>query len=256
MQKVFFSKKHEETGEVKKLKAFLESCFVDCWLDETDLLMGAGLNEAFYQAIREYSIFIPFISERYLSSNYCRLEFSYAHEEKVKGRCKVIPVVLGDRKKILEIAEDNKWFEMVRTLESAACVNLNPYDPRPDYDKILSAIHEETPIRFSPIQYLEVEGVQIQRIDYTTKDQITFNDFMNWKLDFSNFIEKQENEGLPVKKNRAVAVYARGAGWALAYVTLQFANKFKIYMYNGHEKGYLCVHAPGQKNEMGRVLFE
>ena len=238
---------------MEALKAYLERCFIECWLDIANLRAGASLNQAFYDAIRDYPIFIPLISEQYLGSSICRLEFDYAHEQQVRGRCRVIPLTLGDRQQILEKARQMRWHEMERTLESAACVQLDA-DRTSAYKRVAEEIQTGALLKFYPLEYLEFQGVKLQRIDFEAKENIVFEDFTNFSLNFSKFMQKSPNDDKPIKPDWPVAIFQKSAGFLMPYLAMPFANKFKVYMYHHKWNRYLCVHAPGANQEIGTFL--
>lgn len=66
------------------------------WVDEHELVPGDPLGERIAAALEEAKVVLVVVSSNSIKSKWLRYELNLATERMVKGRCRVVPVVLGD----------------------------------------------------------------------------------------------------------------------------------------------------------------
>lgn len=89
---ISYSREPRSTGHLKKLKESLEGLGYSVWLDETDIPGGSDWHSAIGTALKHCKAVVALITNRYLSSKYCRNEL-YMGESLHK--C-ILPVLLED----------------------------------------------------------------------------------------------------------------------------------------------------------------
>lgn len=256
MPRVFISHKHQEKQIAKELKKHLNSCFIHTWLDEDGLEGGQNLSSKILQSLNEYPIFICLLSERYLTSDYCKMEFAYASDLKIKGRAKIIPVILGERPKLLELAKRSGLHEIARTLEFDTCITYDIYDPSKNLKQISEAIVSGDSIWFEPIRVETIDGVEIQIIEIQTIPNVPSEVLLTWDYDLESFMANSlKDEDLPIKFGLPVGLFNFKINWLTATVAIYFKNRRDLFIYGQHI-GYICAHylKPNETRYKGKVL--
>ena len=240
MSRVFISHKSEEKSHAKKLKAYLESCFVTCWLDESDLQAGDQLTGEILKAINESQCLVAMVSERFLDSRVCQLEFDYAFRQKTKDNYKIIIITIGDRQKIIEKAKQKGLFQLVYLLEGDICKEYDQYDPIQTFKAVGNAITEFDSIKFNALKNQVIDGQPLQVIEILAPD-VPADVFKNINLGIEDFISEFDNDDKPVRRNLPVALTGRTAAWVYAHIAMSFYNKRDVFIYNQHS-GFICIY--------------
>jgi len=94
--KVFVSHSSEDKPFVRRLVRRLEKEGFTTWLDEKELKPGDALSEEIANALARARVVLVVVSRASVKSKWLKYELSLATERMIKGRCRVIPVVVGD----------------------------------------------------------------------------------------------------------------------------------------------------------------
>jgi hypothetical protein len=81
---------------VRRLKRRLEEEGYETLLDEKDLLVGDPLATKIFEAIHTARVVIVVVSEASVASNWLKHEVNAAARRMVEGRCRLIPVLIGN----------------------------------------------------------------------------------------------------------------------------------------------------------------
>jgi len=253
MPKVFISHQFKKKGEAKALRSNLNRRFIKVWLDESDLGIGRPLISEIYRAIDEHPVFIALVSKEYLNSDYCRMEFNYAVEQKIKRPVEIIPVTLDDRSDLLKAAKEKGWLEMARALESDLSVLYNEYDPEITFGKIAKGVTGTAPIWFEPIRIETVDGLRIQIIEVQQVEKVPVELFSDWDYDLEAFMATKPNEDRPpIEFGMPVGFYNSRINWVTANLVIPFKNRRTVFIYN-NPVGYICVY-PLESEYKGKIL--
>lgn len=96
--KLFLSHSSADKSLVREIKSQLHD-FLDCWLDERQLIPGESVVNVLERAVSESDLLILFISRNSLHSNWVNSEIEWALEKELKlGKPFLIPIVLDDSK--------------------------------------------------------------------------------------------------------------------------------------------------------------
>jgi len=94
--KIFFSHSSRDKAAVREIKSQMYD-FLDIWLDEGELLPGENLEEEIVKSIQESDLFVLFISEYSINSEWVKREILEAEiKEKSLKRPYLLPVLLGE----------------------------------------------------------------------------------------------------------------------------------------------------------------
>jgi hypothetical protein len=96
--KVFISHSSKDKPFVRKLVKRLEKEGYRCWLDEVELVPGDMLSTRLAEVLQESRVVIAVMTEHSLKSNWLKFELNKAAEWMVDGKCRIIPILLGDVK--------------------------------------------------------------------------------------------------------------------------------------------------------------
>lgn len=94
--KIFLSHASADKGFVRRLKGRLEEEGYETWLDEKDLLVGDPLATKIFEAIHSARVVIVVVSEASITSNWLKHEVNAAARRMVEGKCRLIPVLIGN----------------------------------------------------------------------------------------------------------------------------------------------------------------
>lgn len=94
--KIFLSHASVDKAFVRRLKRRLEEEGYDTWLDEKDLLVGDPLATKIFEAIHTARVVIVVVSEASVASNWLKHELNAAARRMVEGKCRLIPVLIGN----------------------------------------------------------------------------------------------------------------------------------------------------------------
>ena len=254
---VFISHKSEDKQEAIKIKKHLERCFINVWLDKDSLKGGDRLSSAFISGIKGNTSLV-LLSEGYIDSPWCRNEFMQAYNEKVMGKGELIPVVIGsgdEAKKIYEKAKANDFPELVATMDSTKYISYNLYNPEKSCAEIAEAVQRKNNIRMNPLTQKDINGQAIQIIDFEIDPGTPLEVFQNWSFNVYDFMDFNDDDSKPIKKEIPIAIHGKGPGWLYAFLTIPFANKNEVFVFNKPTNKYVCVYARQEKKDMlGKVL--
>ena len=255
MSRVFVSHKWEEKIDAKKLKAYLESCFISCWLDESNLQAGGVLTNEILKAINESQCLMAMVSERYLDSPYCKLEFDYAFHQMTKHNYKIIILTLGDRQQLIEKAKQKGLLQLVFLLEGDNCKPLNQYDSNPVFQSVASAITQNDAIKFNALKNQTIDGQQLQIIEIIAPNVPT-DIFKTLDLAIEDYISIYDTDNKLIKRNIPVALFGRTAAWVYAHIAMSFYNKCDVFIFNSNSNDYICIYSLKSNKEKfkGMVL--
>lgn len=93
--KIFISHSSKDKKFVRRLVAQLERRGFGTWLDERELHAGDHLAERIGEAIATAKVVIVVVSEESLRSGWLRHELNQATELMIKGKCRLIPALIG-----------------------------------------------------------------------------------------------------------------------------------------------------------------
>jgi hypothetical protein len=94
--KIFFSHSSRDKAAIREIKSQMYD-FLDIWLDEGELLPGENLEEEIVKSIQESDLFVLFISEFSINSEWVKKEILEAEiKEKSLRRPYLLPVLLGE----------------------------------------------------------------------------------------------------------------------------------------------------------------
>lgn len=93
--KIFISHSSQDKKFVRMLVSELEARGFSTWLDERALHVGDPLAKSIGEAIAAARVVIVIISEESLRSNWVRYELNHAAELMIKGKCRLIPILIG-----------------------------------------------------------------------------------------------------------------------------------------------------------------
>ena len=93
--KIFISHSSKDKRFVRKLVSELEARGFSTWLDERELHAGDQLAETIGDAIASAKVVVVVISKASVRSKWLRHELNQATELMIKGKCRLIPVVIG-----------------------------------------------------------------------------------------------------------------------------------------------------------------
>jgi len=101
--RVFFSHSSRDKPLLREIKRLLPG-FLNTWIDEDHLLIGADLGTSLQSAISEQSDFVViFISEEAATSKWVRQELAWALErEKTLGTNFILPVLLSTKESLVD----------------------------------------------------------------------------------------------------------------------------------------------------------
>ncbi|MEM7679339.1 MAG: toll/interleukin-1 receptor domain-containing protein, partial [Myxococcota bacterium] len=109
---VFLSHSSADKAFVRRVRVELGRLGIVGWLDESELLGGVSLPQALEAAIDRQALFVPFLSENAVGSDWVRreLETALGHYGNAASK-KVFPVWLGDRLSLTQKIEvlRNTW---------------------------------------------------------------------------------------------------------------------------------------------------
>lgn len=257
MSRVFISHKYEEKNHSKRLKSYLESCFITCWLDEKNLQAGDQLTSEILEAINESQCLVAMVSERFLDSAICRLEFDYAFHKKTKNdEYKIVIVTIGERSKLVEKAKNKKLLQLAYLLEGDNCKAFDEYDTVKTFKPVADAITINDPIKFNALKNQTVEGQQLQVIEILAPE-VPPDVFKTVDLAIEDFISEFDSDDKLIRRNLPVALTGRTAAWVYAHIAMSFYNKRDVFIYNQHS-GFICIYfLKSNKDKFkGKVLKE
>ena len=241
MSKVFISHKWEEKNFAKSLQSYLESCLLSTWLDERDLHSGNLTNEVL-NAIDTSECLVAMISERYLDSKICLLEFERAFQKKISGNYRIVITTLGDRRMLIEKAKNKCLNQIAHLLENDICIPFNQYDLTVSNAAITKAIVAHYPIYFTPIKRQSVAGQDLQIIEINALNVPT-DVFKNLNLEIEDFISLSDDDAKPIKRGIPVALFGRTAAWIYAHIAMSFYNKRDVFIYNNTTDDFICIYS-------------
>jgi hypothetical protein len=253
---VFISHKSKDKEEAKKIKKYLERCFIKVWLDKDELKGGDTFSTAFINGIKGNTTLI-FLSEEYIDAPWCQNEFNIAYNQFVNKKGKIIPVMPSDEdeaKKIFAKAKSS-YPELYQVLESVKYETYNPYKPDDSCKAIAEAVQKGNSIRMKPLKQIEIVGQPMQFIDFEIDRDTPLEVFQTWDCDIMHFMDFSNDGSKPIKKDIPIALFGKGPAWFYAYICIPFANKNEVFIFNEPTGKYVCVYARDDKKAMlGKVL--
>lgn len=130
----------ENRNLVARLAADLQSAGVDVWYSEWELKPGDSLRRRVDVGIEGASYFIALLTEASLRSEWAKTELDAALVRRIKGKCRLIPVLYG-------ITDD----QVPATLQGIVWVRIDSYEP--GLRKLVNICHgvdEKPPIGSPP----------------------------------------------------------------------------------------------------------
>jgi hypothetical protein len=94
--KVFISHSSADKPFVRRLVKRLHENRFETWLDEKELRVGDMLGTEIARAVEKARVVLVVVSEVSVRSKWLRYELNLATGRMVKGKCRVIPVVIGE----------------------------------------------------------------------------------------------------------------------------------------------------------------
>jgi hypothetical protein len=112
--KLFLSHSSRDKALVREIKSKLPA-FIETWLDEKDLTVGAALEESINQAIQDEADYVVvFFDREAINSKWVQKEISWAMtREKELGRIFIIPILLDDSWKNIRPVSFKKRFYLM-----------------------------------------------------------------------------------------------------------------------------------------------
>lgn len=96
-RKLFISYSHEDVKIVKQFALQLSLCGFDLWMDEKNVSFGGYYTTQILKGIHEADIYVVFISQNSVQSNWIEAEIDFALREKIeRKKLVVVPVRLDD----------------------------------------------------------------------------------------------------------------------------------------------------------------
>lgn len=242
MPKVFLSHKSQEKREVLHIQKYLHTCLIKTWLDKDQLQGGSDLLNTFYEAVEGNSYFVPFISERYLESDWCMEELETAMLEKSK----IIPVVFGDIVAIQAKADA----KVRKLLKAKKYIHLNEYDLDKTAQAIADSIWKDYEIGFAAVTKESIGDLSFLEVHVKSNvERISENVFEHWNFSIRDFLDDPPfDTGLPI------AFEGRLPNWMYSYLSIPLFNNREVLLYNYGSKGYVCVYSPFSKAMQGRFF--
>jgi len=99
------------------------------WIDEDELLTGDDLKQRIRQAIEsENEFFVPFLSDRSVESDWVKTEMAWAFKQERKlDRTLILPVVLGDRNRVIESLRQSWNRKKVDQIDAKLQLHVHDY---------------------------------------------------------------------------------------------------------------------------------
>jgi hypothetical protein len=94
--KIFISHTTADKPFVRRLAARLEKLHFQVWLDEHDLIAGDSLPKSIAKALEAAKVILVVVSKKSVASKWLRYELNVATDRMIKGKCRVIPVVIDE----------------------------------------------------------------------------------------------------------------------------------------------------------------
>ena len=94
--KVFVSYSYKDKGEAVQIKDYLEQNSFTVQIEDETSLLGEDLTQILPQRIRDSEVFIVLLTKTSNASNWVKLEFSWAIQQKKENNLLVIPVVFDE----------------------------------------------------------------------------------------------------------------------------------------------------------------
>ena len=96
-KKLFISYSHEDSSKVKTFALLLSMNGFDLWMDEKDISSGDNYTTRIFNGIHDSDIYLVFLSQASLNSDWVNAEIDFALREKIeRKRLVIIPVLLED----------------------------------------------------------------------------------------------------------------------------------------------------------------
>jgi hypothetical protein len=95
--KIFISHAHEDKAFVHRLSGALHERGYSIWLDEREMAPGDDLPKTISEAIAKARVLLVVISHAAANSKWLRFELSLASDLMIKGKLRLIPVLIGDQ---------------------------------------------------------------------------------------------------------------------------------------------------------------
>lgn len=93
--KVFISHSSLDKPVVRKLSDAIKKAGFEVWLDEHELVVGDALSQRIADALQRARVVIVVVSPNSIRSQWLKYELNLATQRMVKGKCRVIPAVIG-----------------------------------------------------------------------------------------------------------------------------------------------------------------
>lgn len=94
--KVFISHTAADKPFVRRLAGRLTKARFAYWLDEHDLIAGDRLPESIAKALQAAKVILIVVSKASVESKWLRYELNIATDRMIKGKCRVIPIVIDE----------------------------------------------------------------------------------------------------------------------------------------------------------------
>ncbi len=256
MPQAFLSHSSKDKRIVKEVGVYLNKCFIKVWLDIDELSAGASLSGKIQDGIDKSNFFVVFISNNFLKSSWCVDEFDRAHPGYLKERWKILPVLLQPHSE-LDFGEENSRASVIKNfLDRTKYVEIDEYNTELGMKAVADAIWKDESIRFEPIQVKEIDGQEVQLIQFRLQGALESNFLESWDFDIESFLslsdEKRHNK--PIISNIPIAINGRGPIWIYAAIIVPLNNLFSLFIYNNPDGAYICTYSLSKDDMYGRVL--
>jgi hypothetical protein len=248
MAQVFISHKTRDKKIALLMGKYLEQRLISSWIDSQGIQVGDSLNSEIIQNIKESRYFAALISHEYIRSDWCMLELKEVQRHLLDGSTTIIPILLDDKDalKINELPPDRANL-LDSLLSGVKYTQYDQYNPDSCFVEIAKSIAKGEKIMFDPVQQKNVEGTELQIIQFniTAQDGLPTNFLSQWNLsvekDFLAYHDSDAGEKL-FRAGQPVALSGKGPAWLYAYLTVQFKNLCPVYIFNSLSKEYICVY--------------
>lgn len=249
----FLSHKSLDKKIVLDVERHLKRSLIETWIDMDGMQGGDTLSNKILEGINHSQVFIAFISEKYFDSHWCPEEFKRAYQLRLKGIIKIIPVLIGDVKAILEKSSENTIINSI--LDEVKYIEYDIYDPLKSNEEIVKAVWKGELIRFRPIKDLNINNIQLQVISFETEKDIPSDYLMSWQFKLDKFIAEGIGGDAPIRFGTALVFFGRGPNWLYTFLTIPLANKRNIFVYNSFTDDFICVYAISSSKELLGTTF-
>lgn len=238
----FLNHKRQDKQMVKEIGSYLNSCFIETWLDEEELPLGSKLKDSIYDGMNKSAYFLAFISARYLKSGWCAMELEKATSP--DNKIHIIPVLMEKVDEIKDSVTDEEWSLVQDLIENNTYAVLNKYDIPETAQRIADTIWSDFPVRFQPIKKVKLNDIEAQLIHYDIPKNATvpLTLLSDWDFNIEKFISRNDGkDGAPII-DKPVIISGTAINWLLTSIVIGFYNKRDVLLYNQRDKKVVCAY--------------